>query len=409
MSELSAADLLRICRDLAWSEMAAMPGVRARLGPRLPRLPLPQAGGLPDWSTGGLALDSLARMQLATAAAVWCNAYDAGFEDIFLAKRNAADWAAAMQRARSAGASGFTFSTSGSTGQRQHIRHAEDALMDEAQSWAQVFQAAAWPVSRIVTLVPCHHIYGFIWGVLLPKALGVPVLDASHEALPELRAGDLLVAVPDQWQWLAGSARAGLAPLQGVTSTAPMPGPLHQRLVAGLPAAPAFLVRLLQVYGSTQTGGIAWRDGPDKPYTLAPKRHRSAGGGIELLLPGGTRVPLALQDELHWTGANEFELLRRTDCCVQVGGHNVSTAWVRDQLLMQPAVQDASVRLDSAAVPLARLKAFVVLRLPGEPSQQASLEAWVMHHLPWYANFSSIRYGAELPRNALGKHSDWPT
>ena len=404
-SEISETDLLRVCRDLAWSEMAAMPGIRSRLGPRLPSS---QAGGLPDWSPGGMALDSLARMQLATAAAVWCNAYDAGFEDIFLAKRNARDWAEAMRRARSAGASDFTFSTSGSTGKRQHIRHAQEFLMDEAQSWAQVFQTSALPVSRIVTLVPCHHIYGFIWGVLVPKALGVPVLDASHEALPELLAGDLLVAVPDQWQWLAGSARAGPVPVQGVTSTAPMPGPLHQRLVVAQTAAPAFLARLLQIYGSTQTGGIAWRDRPDKPYILAPNCRRSAGGGIELLLPGGSLVPLALQDELQWTGANEFELLRRTDCCVQVGGHNVSTAWVKEQLLEHFAVQDASVRLDTDA-PLSRLKAFVVLRVPGDQSQQASLEAWVLHHLPWYANFSSIRYGAQIPRNALGKHSDWPT
>ena len=404
-SEISETDLLRVCRDLAWSEMAAMPGIRSRLGPRLPSS---QAGGLPDWSPGGMALDSLARMQLATAAAVWCNAYDAGFEDIFLAKRNARDWAEAMRRARSAGASDFTFSTSGSTGKRQHIRHAQEFLMDEAQSWAQVFQTSALPVSRIVTLVPCHHIYGFIWGVLVPKALGVPVLDASHEALPELLAGDLLVAVPDQWQWLSGSARAGPVPVQGVTSTAPMPGPLHQRLVVAQTAAPAFLARLLQIYGSTQTGGIAWRDRPDKPYTLAPNCRRSAGGGIELLLPGGSLVPLALQDELQWTGANEFELLRRTDCCVQVGGHNVSTAWVKEQLLEHFAVQDASVRLDTDA-PLSRLKAFVVLRVPGDQSQQASLEAWVLHHLPLYANFSSIRYGAQIPRNALGKHSDWPT
>lgn len=405
-SELSETDLLRVCRDLAWSEMASMPGIRSRLGPRLPSS---KTDGLPDWSSGGLALDSLARLQLATAAAVWCNANDAGFEDVFLAKRNARDWAEGMRRAQSAGASGVTFSTSGSTGQRQHIRHAQDSLMDEAWSWAQVFQASALPVSRIVTLVPCHHIYGFIWGVLVPKALGVPVLDASHEALPELRAGDLLVAVPDQWQWLAGSARAGPALVQGVTSTAPMPRPLHQQLVAAQAAAPAFLTRLLQIYGSTQTGGIGWRDRPDKPYTLAPNLRRSdCSSGIERLLPSGALVPLALQDELQWAGANEFELLRRIDCCVQVGGHNVSTAWVRAQLLAHCAVQDASVRLDTDA-PLPRLKAFVVLRVPGDQPQQASLEAWVMHHLPWYATFSSIRYGAQIPCNAFGKHSDWPT
>ena len=404
MLEVGVTDLLRVCRDLAWSEMAAMPGICSRLGPRLPSL---RAGGLPDWSPGGLALDSLARMQLATAAAVWCNAYDAGFEDLFLAKRNTPDWAEAMRRARSAGASGFTFSTSGSTGQRQHIRHDQNSLMDEARSWAQFLGASALSVSRVVTLVPCHHLYGFIWGVLVPKALGVPVIDASHESLPELLAGDLLVAVPDQWQWLAGSTRAGPASVQGVSSTAPMPGLLHKRLVAVEPAAPALLARLLQIYGSTQTGGIAWRDSPDKPYTLAPNLSRGAGDTIELQLSGGAQVQLDLQDELQWTGAHEFQLLRRTDCCVQVGGHNVSTAWVREQLLAHPAVQDASVRLDTATS-LARLKAFVVLKAPEDPSQQDSLQEWMTHNLPWYANFTSICYGAEIPRNALGKHSDWP-
>ena len=312
-----------------------------------------------------------------------------------------------MHRARNAGASGITFSTSGSTGKRQHIRHADDSLVDEAQTWAQVFRASTFPVSRVVTLVPCHHIFGFIWGVLLPKALGVPVLDASHEALPELLAGDLLVGVPDQWQWLAGSVRSERARVQGVTSTAPMPAQLHQRLVIAEGSASPWLARLLQIYGSTQTGGIAWRDDPGAPYTLAPGRSRNTGSGIELLLPGGRLVPLELQDEVCWTSMNQFELLCRTDNCVQVGGHNVSTAWVREQLLAYPAVKDASVRLDTASS-IPRLKAFVVLEAPIDPSKRTALQDWAMNHLPWYAALSSICYGAELPRNALGKLSDWP-
>ena len=402
--ELSVSDLLRVCRDLAWSDIADMPGNRSKLGPRLPSA---QCDSLPDWSSAGLALDSLACMQLATAAAVWCNAYDAGFEDQFLAKRNAPGWAQAMHRARNAGASGITFSTSGSTGKRQHIRHADDSLVDEAQTWAQFFRASAFPVSRVVTLVPCHHIFGFIWGVLLPKALGVPVLDASHEALPELLAGDLLVGVPDQWQWLAGSVRSEPAWVQGVSSTAPMPTQLHQRLVISEGKASPWLARLLQIYGSTQTGGIAWRDDPGAPYTLAPGRSRNTGSGLELLLPDGRLVPLELQDEVRWTSINQFELLRRTDSCVQVGGHNVSTVWVREQLLTYPAVKDASVRLDTASS-ISRLKAFVVLKVLADPSQQAAFQGWAMNYLPWYAALSSICYGAELPRNAMGKPSDWP-
>ena len=34
--ELSKTDLLRVCRDLARSEMATMPGIRSRLGTCLP-------------------------------------------------------------------------------------------------------------------------------------------------------------------------------------------------------------------------------------------------------------------------------------------------------------------------------------------------------------------------------------
>ena len=402
--ELTPADLLRVCRDLAWSEMAGMPGMRSQLGPRLLSS---QASQWSDWSHGGLALDSLACMQLATAAAIWCNAYDAGFEDLFLAKRNVQDWSEAMQRTRHAGASGFTFSTSGSTGSRMHIRHAQDSLMDEARSWVQVFQAYALPVSRIVTLVPCHHIYGFIWGILMPKALNVPVIEASHEALPELLAGDLLVGVPDQWQWLAGSVRTGSGLVQGVSSTAPMSGLVHQRLVCANGAASAWLARLLQIYGSTQTGGVAWRDGPDAPYSLAPGRKRSAGGGVELLLPSGALVPLELQDEVRWTSVNQFELLRRTDSCVQVGGHNVSLAWVREQLMTYCAVEDVSVRLDGAAAH-PRLKAYVVLKAPADQSQKEGLQSWALDNLPWYAALSSICFGAELPRSVMGKLTDWP-
>ena len=279
--------------------------------------------------------------------------------------------------------------------------------MDEAHSWVQVFQSYALPVTRIVTLVPCHHIYGFIWGVLMPKALDVPVIEASHEALPELLMGDLLVGVPDQWQWLAGSVNTGSGLVQGVTSTAPMSGLVHQRLISANGAAPAWLARLLQIYGSTQTGGIAWRDGPDAPYSLAPGRNRSANGGVELLLPSGALVPLGLQDEVRWTAINQFELLRRTDSCVQVGGHNVSPAWVREQLMAYPSVKDVSVRLDGAATH-PRLKAFVVLEAPTDRSQQAGLQNWALDNLPWYAVPSSICFGAELPRSVMGKLTDWP-
>lgn len=377
--------------------MVSMPGTRNHLGPRVASRH--GVAGL-SWGADALALDSLACIQMATAAATWCNAYDAGFEDLFLAKRTVADWAEVMRRARAAGAAHFTFSSSGSTGVHKHIRHREDVLAAEARAWAQVLTRLQ-PVKRVLCLVPTHHIYGFIWGVLLPQALGVEVCDAELSALPALREGDLIVAVPDQWSWLAGTSRSWPDALLGVSSTAPLlDATAHALTEAGA------VRMLLQVYGSSETAGLAWRGATTQPYVLAPGRRRSTSDGIELQLPGGSWVELAVQDELRWQGEDTFELLRRQDNSVQVAGRNVSTQWVVDQLCKHPAVKEANVRLEESAQPV-RLKAFVVLHSPQPESVRIELERWIQDNLPWYANFGSINYGAELPRNAMGKACDW--
>jgi long-chain acyl-CoA synthetase len=405
---LEPDDLRRICRDLAFSELATLPATRHQLGERLPGA---DASPL-RWGADGLDLDSLAAMQLATAAATWCNAYDAGFEDLFLAKRSAADWAVAMRRARESGARHITFASSGSTGVRKHIRHQEDLLADEAQAWRAVLTAPSprehtLLVRRVITLVPTHHIYGFIWGVLLPQALGVPVCDALLSDLPEWQNGDLIVGMPDQWDWLSRTVQGWPAGVQGVSSTAPLPDAVHVRLTSAHPPGPPALARLLQIYGSTETAGLAYRDAPQHAYTLAPGRVRDNDTGVGLRLADGTVAPLSLQDELQWIDERRFHLLQRHDGSVQVGGHNVSPGWVEARLRTHPNVVDAAVRLDTQGTP-PRLKAFIVPSSTSSPSARPALEAWIAQTLPWYATFGSITYGSELPRSAMGKPCDWP-
>lgn len=383
-----------------------MPGWAARLGSRInPHQSI-------DWSQAGLNLDSLARMQLATAGATWCNAYDAGFEDLFLAKRNVGDWAVAMQRARAGGAAHFTFSSSGSAGVRKHIRHREDVLAQEARAWVQVLEPAGGGtpayIKRVVVLAPTHHIYGFIWGVLLPMALSVETVDADITDMPALLAGDLVVAVPDQWSYLSNHSLPWPAGVRGISSTAPLAEAVHRKLITKAPGqATAPLARLLQIYGSSETAGLAWRDDPVQPYTLAPDRSRTPDGSIILQLPHGGQAVMPVQDELKWISATQFELLRRTDNSVQVGGQNVSPQWVAQHLQTHSMVSGAAVRLDVlAAAP--KLKAFVVMHSPADAMQRQEFEAWALETLPWYAALSSVTYGGELPTNAMGKPSDWP-
>lgn len=410
---LDLPSLTRICRDLAWSELRSMPSVAGRLGARTSTLTSI------DWSASGMALDSLACMQMATAGGTWCNAFETGYEDLFLAKRNVPAWAAVMHRVAQSGGTHITFSSSGTTGVRKHIRHRLSALMQEAHVWAELLSAANGNlrdalIKRVVLLAPTHHIYGFIWGVLLPMALKVPVIDADLEAFPELLAGDLVVAVPDQWTWLAaahhllGSWPAGV---KGITSTAPLPAQVHRRLTDANRAtdktAAAPLARLLHVYGSAETAGLAWRDDPEQPYTLAAMRVRTPKDGIALRRPDGVLIELAIQDELSWVDDQHFYVVARIDQSVQVGGHNVSPAWVSAQLASHPNVQEAAVRLNSSTRP-PRLKAFIVLKQADQISLRTQLETWAHENLPWYASPGSFTYGASLPRNSMGKLCDWP-
>ena len=418
-SELSLPALARVCRDLVHNEIASMPSMAAKLGARCFSTPNI------DWSTRGLALDSLACMQLATAAATWCNAFNAGYEDLFLAKRNTVEWAAAMQRVLGLGGEHLTFSSSGSTGARKHIRHQFELLMDEAKAWARMLNQAQpnqqdgqehTPIGRVVVLAPTHHIYGFIWGVLIPMVLNVPATDADLEQLPKLLPGDLVVAVPDQWTWLADAQHltAGWPKaVKGISSTAALPAHIHHQLTGaidaqGLSTKPA-LAQLLQIYGSVETGGLAWRDDPSHPYTLLTGRLRTAANGIAVEQFDSAPAELAVQDELAWVDGRSFHIMARLDSAVQVGGHNVLPAWVAAQLVSHTGVEQASVRLSSSAKP-PRLKAFIVLKPLDtlQPEVQPQIEIWAAENLPWYANPCAFTYGAALPRNSMGKLSDWP-
>ena len=407
MWTFSALDAQRVSRDLAYAELSAMPGIKQQLGTRLH----PRAHGI-DWGNSGLAVDSLARMTLATAAATWCNAYDSGHADLFLARKTTADWAQAMLQARSQGAKQFTFSTSGSTGERKHVRHQEALLWQEAQGWAAQLGELPQAPKRVVVCCPVHHIYGFIWGVMLPLALGVPVVELAWDEPLAVQSGDVVIAVPTQWAWWAQTKLKWPPHVTGISST----GPLSPTAAAA--AGQAGLARFWGIYGSTETGGLGWRSElpPDeKHYQLAPCKQRQADT-IACEMPNGSLAKLDVQDQLNWldspsdnlSGKDRFEVVGRLDGVVQVAGHNVSPDAVARQLRSHPAVKDAAVRLGNInGEP--RLKAFVVLTEAAAQQTDAvnAVEQWMLATLSAPQRPAHITYGAALPQTEFGKATDW--
>jgi long-chain acyl-CoA synthetase len=386
--------LLRVVTDVLAAELAlARPG----RPPRTP--PWPAALDL----VADLGADSLELMGMGTALAEALHLDGAGaaIDERLLARPLLADWVAAARAGlRADGA--VTFRTSGSAGTPKRCTHTLASLWQETAVLARLLPGRR----RILSAVPSHHIYGFLFTVLLPRLCGINQLVDLRAASPAAwlataRPGDLVVAHPGWWEALARLQPEFGDDIVGVSSTAPCPDDLADALAgAGL--------RLVQVYGSSETAGVGWREAGGAPFTLMP-HWRSLPESPELLrrMPDGIEARYPLQDKLDWIDAQHFRPAGRIDLAVQVGGANVFPAYVADVLRMHPAVADAAVRLMRADEGR-RLKAFVVARPGVDPvGLRDALAAWVGERLTPAERPAAWNIGERLPRQASGKPADW--
>lgn len=389
--------LKRFVCDLVAGELSRMRPGGAPL-PAAPWAPGLELGG------GGLGADSLELLALAAALSEAIHLHESGIEDYLLARRTIGEWveiaAAGLDRFHAE----LSFRTSGSTGAPKTCTHPLALLEQEIEAQSIVLGRPR----RIVSAVPSHHIYGFLFTILLPHRLGgVPVIDIrgrSPAALAfTLGEGDLIIGHPDFWRALVRALPHMRSGVVGVTSTAPCPRETAEA-VAG-----RGLSRLVQIYGSTETGGIAWREAPEAPYLLYPHWHRAAPDMVARLLPaGGGERRYVLPDDLEWLGARHFRLAGRRDAAVQVGGINVFPARVRQVLCDHPFVKDAAVRLMHPEEG-GRLKAFIVPVEGIDPRDlRAALTDWIDRQLSTPERPRSLTFGAELPVSGLGKAADWP-
>jgi 4-coumarate--CoA ligase (photoactive yellow protein activation family) len=394
--------LLRLVSDLLAAELA-----QAR--PGRPPAPPPWPGGL-DF-VRDLGADSLELLGMGTtlAEALHLRFHDGELDARLLARPVLEEWVAAARAGLAAGAQAITFRTSGSAGTPKRCTHTLATLWQETRVLAGLLPARR----RILSAVPSHHIYGFLFTVLLPRTQEInEVIDlraASPAAwLDMLRPGDLVVAHPGWWEALACLRPAFAADITGVSSTAPCPDALADELAAaGL--------RLLQVYGSSETAGVGWRERGGVPFTLFPYWEETEDASALLRrLPDGSQVRYSLQDKLEWAepeedGARRFSPAGRIDAAVQVGGTNVFPGYVAEVLRMHPAVADAAVRLMRADEGR-RLKAYVVPCTPaddGGAGLRADLAAWIGARLAPAERPAAWTFGSRLPRQASGKPADW--
>jgi 4-coumarate--CoA ligase (photoactive yellow protein activation family) len=387
---------------------------------------------------GGFGADSLELLALAGRLNQFFHLHETGIEDYLLRRRTLGDWTDVVQQALAAGTSGITFQTSGSTGMPKTCTHAWQTLQQEAELLSTLLanNASTRFAGQIVACVQPQHIYGFLFTALLPSLTGCTVLEGLHSSpamwLQTLQRGDVVVSFPTYWQYVVSSIAAFPKGICGVTSTAPCPENLTRELLT------KGLERLVEVYGSSETGGVGFRTNTPSAlaewYELFPYwtleqvhndddthhddtrhyavRHNSLQDATQIPLADALEHRLECQREgTHAAGERHlFKPVGRLDGAVQVGGVNVFPQTIAERLCTLECVKECAVRLmrpDEGT----RLKAFMVLHeeWAGEQREEciSKIQNFIRQHYSAAEQPTSLTFGVALPRNSMGKLTDW--
>jgi len=295
----------------------------------------------------------------------------------------------------------ITFFTSGSTGIPKPSTHDFAFLVQEVEALKKKFLDR----KRIVSFVPRHHIYGFLFSILLPKIMDIDVQWKAPLPMPGLTASlndhDLIIAFPLLWQKLMEMDVKFGPNLRGVTSTGPCPANVIKRLrTQGMEC-------IYEIYGSSETGGIGYRTNPDQGYRLLPFWNKTTSDAyLKRIHPKSGFSRYQIQDILQWKG-DTFKPQRRTDGAIQVAGVNVYPSIVRETLLECPEVDDCAVRLMRPEEG-ERLKAFIILNSSTDRTSAAlTIRKWANKNLSPCETPRTWTFGDTLPQNELGKKQDW--
>jgi len=318
-------------------------------------------------------------------------------------------------RVLDAGFDALVVHTSGSTGAPQAIAKRLSQMASEVDVLEQMFGGSLGDAAVIAT-VSHQHIYGLLFKVLWPLCAQRPVL-AESVSYPETLAAllaqrpSLLVSSPahlkrlpqlDGWQDVRPQLRAVFS------SGGPLPEEAAALCASLLGKTP------IEVYGSSETGGVAWRQ---RAATAAWNVFPNVAWRLEEAGVLAVRSPhladdnwLALADRAVAAGEGRFELQGRADRIVKLEEKRISLDALEAALLASPLVAEARLQLDDSAA-RSCLAAFVVLAPAGEAQLQAqgklamnrALRSVLAAGAETVALPRRWRYLDQMPVNAQGK------
>ncbi len=261
-------------------------------------------------------------------------------------------------------ASPIAFFTSGSTGAAKRIDKSLRQLEQEAAAIDAVLGSVVPPSACVHATVSHQHVYGLSFRLCWPLATGRSFEGRTHDLWESVMAvlgrNSVLVTSPAHLSRLDGmTLPAGHRPSLILSAGAP----LDREAVTK--TAEVFGIAVTEIFGSTETGAIAWRNHrtADADWQALP------GVSIGVSEDGCMTVQAPYVDSRHVSAdliemlpGGSFRFRGRSDRVVKIEGKRVDLHQVEQTLRGLPWISDAAVILHDAT---RRIAAAVVVSEQG--------------------------------------------
>ena len=297
--------------------------------------------------------------------------------------------------------------TGGSTGTPKMWTKTVRNLLAETMSIISYYEVTRQ--DRLVATVSPIHIYGLLYSILAPLftsasvAASTPSFPGEIETVVARSDASIFISVPAHYRALNGHPLKA----KGLRLAFSSAGMLAQEDALAFSRQTG--VGIAEIYGSTETGGIAARvraqaEDDFKPYDTIDARIEE--GRLEVksdyLSPELERTAdgyFVVGDRVASTGGGRFALLGRADGVVKVGGRRVDLEAVKEQIKKTPGVRDALV----LSLPEGTGRENQIVAVVEGDLNAATLHQELAARLEPYARPRGIKVVEKMPMTAAGK------
>jgi acyl-coenzyme A synthetase/AMP-(fatty) acid ligase len=297
--------------------------------------------------------------------------------------------------------------TGGSTGKPKIWSKSPRNLFAEAFYLKEKFDLSAKDL--FLSTVPPYHIYGLLFSVLVPFVAGAKVLSDIYKFPQEIisttnkHKATVLVSVPIHYRSLKVDSLSTPSLKVAFSSSGVLnrSDAIHFQNKTGL--------GITEIYGSTETGGIAarsinehtesWKPADVVEWKISGKRLSIKSPFISAELEKDPEGFCVTGDEVQPDKDNRFILLGRADGIVKVAGKRVDLLDVQNKILTLPSVIDALV----IALPAENGRESVIAAVVACKLNEHQLKKLMLEKLEPYAMPRRIKIVSSIARATTGK------